>query len=124
MNQLEGRARAIQILRLLQDGLDLEEIRPMVPNMARQGTPGVSRAAIEQIQRGAVHLLLVTITRGQRPSWLPPELWPPLKVREAINLERRSFRKYRLLKMWLTPGGRTARGLSQAEEATLSRERQ
>ena len=58
----------------------------------------------------------------RRPSWLPPKLWPPPEVRESINLERRSFRRYRLLKAWLTPSGRTARKMLRAEEATLTRD--
>ena len=102
MYQTVGRTRAIQILQSLREGRSLEEVKVIVPNMVRQGAPGLSSSSIHRAERNALHMLAVIINRGERPEWLPAELWPPDEVRAAVCLDKRLASKYSRLRGWLT----------------------
>jgi hypothetical protein len=96
--------RSFIALLLLRDGPPIEEIAAALPNRAKD-EGGVSVKSAEIIIRSAMRTLLSCVLQDRPPAQLPPELWPPARVRDEIR-GARSGRTWRsqlhLLKDWVT----------------------
>ena len=99
----ETPVREYQALLLLKEGASLKEIAARLPRL-RHGQPsslGVSDSLRDALVAAGFRKLAAQVHRGERHSAVPPELWPPQEVWEAVRAEGGGKASIAILRAWI-----------------------